>query len=360
MSEYEALAKHVLKKTLRIKAGENVIVETWNHGLPIAAEFVYQVRALGARSLLTFEDEETFWRSASTLPKAKQGKVGSHEWAAMKEADAYVFITGPADIGRMRELRDGYNAMTSYNDEWYDRAEKYRIRGARIGLGYVTEPRARIYGFDLEGWRRMLLDASTVDARELRRAGSKIRRLLSGKGHVEITAPNGTRFECDLAGRRAHLDDSSIAAAMEDGEAMASVPAGEVSVAPVEKSGQGTIRFDRPVASLGRWIRGLTFAFDGGRAKWSASENAQLLQSGWDRAKAGRDLLAGIDIGLNPRGRTGFLTDYIVAGNVYVAIGDNSDFGGKNEPGFGLASTLTGATVTIDGKAVVEGGRIAP
>ena len=78
MSEYEALAKSVLKRTLQVKAGENVIVETWNHGLPIAAEFVYQIRGLGARSLLFFEDEDTFWRSAATLPKAKQGKVGAH------------------------------------------------------------------------------------------------------------------------------------------------------------------------------------------------------------------------------------------------------------------------------------------
>ncbi len=65
MSEYEALAKNVLRKTLRVKAGENVIVETWNHGIPIAREFVFQIRALGARPLMTFEDEDAFWRSAA-------------------------------------------------------------------------------------------------------------------------------------------------------------------------------------------------------------------------------------------------------------------------------------------------------
>ena len=361
MSEYEALAKSVLKKTLHVKPKENVIVEAWSHGLPIAAEFVYQVRALGARSLLLFEDEDTFWRSAVTLPPSKQGKVGDHEWAAMKQADAYVFITGPADLAKIREVgTDKYNAMTAYNDEWYKRAEKYRIRGARIGLGYVTPQRARSYGFDLEAWRRMMLEASDVEPSVLLRNGRRIRKLLSGKGHVEVTAPNGTKFEFDLAGRTPELDDGVITEERLDaGENMASIPAGELSVAPDEKSGEGTIRFDRPVAYLGRWIRGVTVAFDHGRmTKWSAEENEDILRKSWNKATGDRDRLGGFEIGLNPKAETGFLQDFLVEGNVYIAIGDNEEFGGKNKTDFYLASTLTGATVAVNGTDVVRDGRI--
>jgi len=360
LSEYESLAKSVLRSSLHVKPGENVIVESWNHGVPIAAEFVYQIRAMGARSLFLLEDEETFWRSAATLPPSKQGKIGKHEWAALKEADAYVFITGPADIRKIREVGiDKYNAMTDYNDEWYKRAERYKIRGVRVGLGYVTPERAAAYGLDLEAWRRMMLDASAIDAADLRRAGRTAQRLLSGKGHVEITAPNGTRFACDLAGRKARLDDGVITPQLvEEGENMASVPAGELYVAPDEGSGEGTIRFDRPNAYTGRWMRGLTFGFDGGRAKWSAEENGELVQRQWAKGTEGRDQLGGLQIGLNPRVRTGFLQDYLAAGNVYVTIGDNDEFGGTNTSSFGLAGTLTGATVTIDGTAVVRNGRI--
>ena len=362
MSEYEALAKNVLKKTLRVKPGENVIVETWNHGIPIAREFVYQTRALGARPLLMFEDEEAFWRSASSIPKGKLGKVGSHEWAAMKEADAYVFISGPADINKMRELREGYNAMTAYNSEWYRRAEKYRIRGARVSLGYVSEQRARAYGFDLDAWRHMMLQASAVDPAVLRKNGARIQRLLSRKGHVVVSHPNGTRFEFDLTGRKAVLDAGVITKeTLDDGEVMTSIPAGELSVLPDVRSGEGTIRFDRPVASFGRFMRGLTVAFDRGRvAKWSAQDNEDILRPQWDKAKGGKDLLAGFQIGLNPEAQTGYLQDYLVAGNVYIAIGDSDEFGGKSTTDFYLASTLTGATVTVGGKPVVDGGRLVP
>ncbi|HLB67335.1 MAG TPA: aminopeptidase, partial [Thermoplasmata archaeon] len=263
MSEYEALAKSVIKRTLQVKPKENVIVECWNHGLPIATEFVYQLRAHGARSMLLLEDEETFWRGVATLPKSKLGQVGSHEWKAMGEADAYIFITGPADITKIRELgRDKYNAATEYNDEWYRRAKRNRLRGARIGLGYATEPRARAYGFDLAAWRAMLLEASAVDPREIVRRGRKLASILSKPGRVEITAPNGTRFSCDLVARKAGIEDGMITKEdLDRGDNMANIPAGEVYVVPDEKSGEGTIVFDRPVAYLGRWIKGITLAF---------------------------------------------------------------------------------------------------
>jgi len=363
LSDYESLAKSVIRRSLSVRPKENVIVETWNHGLPIAAEFVHQLRAVGARPMLLFEDEETYWRSVASLSPSKLGQVGSHEWKAMEGADAYIFVPGPADISKIRELGiDRYDAATAYNDEWYRRAKRGRIRGARIGLGYVTAPRASSYGFDLDAWRRMMIEASAVDPREIVRRGRRIAAALSGKGRVEITAPNGTRFSCDLVGRDPHLEDGVVTKDdLDRGDNMANIPAGEAYVVPDEKSGEGTIRFDRPVASLGRWIRGISLGFDGGRlTKWSATENEDLIRSQWSKAKGDRDRLGYLDFGLNPSARTGFLQDYIVAGNVYVAVGSNDEVGGRNKTSFFLGSTISGATVTVDGRTVLRNGSFAP
>jgi len=363
MSEYESLAKNVIKKTLRVKPKENVIVECWNHGLPIAAEFVYQLRAAGARPMLLFEDEPTVWRSIATLPKAKLGQVGEHEWKAVDAADAYVFIPGPADITKIRELgRDKWDAFTGYNSGWYDRAEKNRLRGARIALGYATQQRAAAYGFDLDAWRAMLLDASSVDPSEIARRGRKVQTLLSKKGHLEISAPNGTRFSCDLVGRKAGIDDGVVSKEdLDVGDIISNVPAGEAFVIPDETSAEGTIVFDRPAAYLGRWVKGISLAFDNGRlTKWSATENGNLLQEDWNTGKAGRDRLGFIDIGLNPRARQGFLQDVIAAGNVFVAAGNNEEIpGGKNKSDFSIGSSLTDATVVVNGTTIVKGGTLA-
>ena len=362
MSEYEALARNVIRRTLHVQPKENVIVESWNHGLPIATEIVYQVRAAGARPMFLFEDEDTYWRSVTTLPESKLGQVGSHEWKAIGEADAYVFLPGPADITKIREAGKKYSAATAYNDEWYRRAKRNRLRGARIGLGYVTEPRARAYGFDLPEWRTMMLQASSVDGREIVRKGRKVARALAKRGRVEITHPNGTRFACDLVGHPAGLEDGVVTKAdLDVGENMANLPAGEAFVVPDEKSGEGTIAFDRPIPWLGRWVRDVRIAFDGGRlTKFSASENEDFIRADWEEAKGPKDLLGYLDVGLNPKARSGFLQDAIVAGNVYVAVGSNDEVpGGKNKTDFFLGASLTGATVTIDERPVIRNGKLA-
>jgi len=362
VSEYEALAKNVIRRTLHIQPKENVIVETWNHGLPIATEIVYQARAAGARPMLLFEDEDTYWRSVKTLPESKLGQVGSHEWKAIAEADGYVFIPGPADITKIREAGKKYSAATAYNGEWYRRAKRNRLRGARLGLGYVTEPRARAYGFDLQDWRAMVLVASSVDGQQIVRAGRKVTHALAKKGRLEITHPNGTSFSCDLVGRPAGIEDGIVTKEdLDAGENMANLPAGEAFVVPDEKSGEGTIVFDRPIAYLGRLIRDVRVAFDGGRmVKFSASENEDIIRSDWNEAKGPKDLLGFLDIGLNPRARSGFLQDAIVAGSVFVAVGSNDEIpGGKNKTDFSLGASLTGATVTIDGRPVVRKGALA-
>jgi len=361
MSEYEALAKNVIRRTLHIQPKENVIVECWNHGLPIATEVVYQARAAGARPMLLLEDEDTYWRSVKTLPESKLGQVGSHEWKAIAEADGYVFIPGPADITKIREAGKKYSAATAYNDEWYRRAKRNRLRGARLGLGYVTEARARSYGFDLPAWREMVLAASSVDGQQIVRTGRKVTKALAKKGRVEISHPNGTQFSCDLVGNPAGIEDGIITKEdLDQGENMANLPAGEAFVVPDVKSGDGTIVFDQPIAWLGRWIRGVRVAFDGGRmTKFSASENEDLIRTEWEEAKGPKDLLGYLDIGLNPNARSGFLQDVIVAGNVYVAVGANDEVpGGKNKTDFYLGGSLTGANVTIDGREVIRSGNL--
>ena len=44
MFSYDAMVTNVLTSTLGIQPGDDVIVETWDHGLPIADAFIYKLR----------------------------------------------------------------------------------------------------------------------------------------------------------------------------------------------------------------------------------------------------------------------------------------------------------------------------
>ncbi len=360
MSEYSLLAKNVIRKSLRIQPKESVIVECWNHGLDAAREILYQVRAAGARPMLLFEDEETHWRSVEGLPAAKLGQVARSEWAALAEADAYVFLPGPADIARYRKNMEKSQAATAYNADWYKRAEKAGLRGARLLLGYVTRERASSYGYDYDAWRSMVLEASSADFAAVSRKGKKIAALLSREAEVEITAPNGTHLTFELKGRPARAEDGIVDPEdVKAGHIMVNVPPGYAVVMPDANSAEGTVVFDRPAPYLGANVSGLRFDFEGGHATWSAEANAELIRSWYDRSKGAKDRLAYLGIGLNPAARYGFLQDDLVIGAVEIDIGDNSEEGGRNKSDFGFGSRLSQATVRVGKKTLVDGGRLA-
>jgi len=111
MSEYEGFVRAVLRRSLRICPKENVIVESWNHGLDIAREFVYQLRAIGARPMNLVEDEEGYWRltgalsilvAAITLMVPVFHRFSREEVAAM-QAEADPLLVVEEELARVKK-----------------------------------------------------------------------------------------------------------------------------------------------------------------------------------------------------------------------------------------------------------------
>jgi len=207
----------------------------------------------------------------------------------------------------------------------------------------------------------MVLAASSADPTPIARRGRKVAALLSREAEVEITAPNGTHLTLDLKGRAAKVDDGIVDAHdVKAGDNMASVPPGSAYVAPDETSAEGTAVFDLPEPYLGMLARGIRMEFRDGKATWTAESGADLLRKQFEEAKGPKDRIGGISIGLNPDARYGFLQDDLVAGNVLLWIGDNSETGGRNKVDFAMSGRLSRATVRVGKKIVVQDGRLNP
>jgi len=70
--------------------------------------------------------------------------------------------------------------------------------------------------------------------------------------------------------------------------------------------------------------------------------------------------IAELGIGLNERAQLSGspLEDEKVLGTVHIGIGDNSTFGGKVSVPSHLDGIMLKPTLTLDGKIVIEGGRL--
>jgi leucyl aminopeptidase (aminopeptidase T) len=355
------IARQVLTKTLRLRRGESVIVESWTHMLPWARAFVLEARRMGVRPMVLYEDEETYWSSVESAKASDIGHMSDPELAALAKTQAYVFLWGPEDRPRFNALpSEQRQALQAYGDRWYEVAEKARLRGCRMELGRATASMARFYGVSWEGWQEELRQASLVDPKSLARDGARVAKALAKRGTVRISHANGTDLELQLVGRKPVVDDGIVDEQdVRSGNNLTSIPAGAVYVAVDEKHARGRFVANRSsflskgVVSGGRW------SFDEDRLKeFEYGEGAAVFQEPFEAAGAGRDQPGLISIGLNPKIRLSPGMEDLERGAVLLAIGSNTVYGGKTRIPFQSWLVLAGAHVEINGKVVAADGEI--
>jgi leucyl aminopeptidase (aminopeptidase T) len=356
------IARQVLTKTLRVRRGENVTIESWTEALPWAVPFVTEARRLGARPIMLYEDEPAFWEALATGASQATGQVGKHEWNALHETDAYVFFYGPSEWPRFDDLSPRQAAgVAAYNREWYRRAAKARLRGARMYLGRTSERAAERWKVDLRDWRDALLKASLADPTRMHQVGERIgRRLRAGK-QVRITHENGTDLTFRLGGFPVQLDDGLVDENdLRVGNNMANIPGGVVGVAIDHTSAGGSAVGNHRVYPEDGTADGLRWTFEDGRlTERSFTEGASIFESEHSKApKKGRDLLGYFSIGLNPQLSGCPQMEDQEIGSVLLRIGGNAFVGGKNPSPFAFWLVITGADVSIDDRPIVRNGAI--
>jgi leucyl aminopeptidase (aminopeptidase T) len=361
-----AFARNLLRNALRLSRGENLLIETWSETLPWAVSLSLEARVLGARPLLSLHDEPGFWRSQSEVPAGQLGRVGDHEWAALRSSSAYVYLYGPMDTVREEALpAEAARRIASNHHELMRLVEKYRVRMVRWDLGRTSPTWARRYGVDLGAWRRELIDAASVDPRSMQRAGQRVGDRLRRGREAVITHPNGTSLTLRLAHRSPKLDDGMIDEHdVRAGNLILVVPSGVVATTVAETFAEGTF-VSTGTGAL--WIREQeghlppgTWTFRGGALAGfdltgdGAPLRRELSRLGHPKLRPGL-----VSVGLNPRTSTIPLLFDQELGTITLEIGRNVQLGGRNRsPHVAAWVPLRGGTLEIDGQLVVHGGRI--
>ena len=93
----------------------------------------------------------------------------------------------------------------------------------------------------------------------------------------------------------------------------------------------------------------------------SAKSGIEPLKAAYDAAGPGRDALGVIDIGINPGIKSPERSPVHVwgkAGTVTAFVGNNTWAGGDNQVSFGIPVYSPGSSVTVDGKPLVQDGKL--
>jgi leucyl aminopeptidase (aminopeptidase T) len=360
--EADRLAREVLTTRLRLKPGENVTIEAYPTALPWAAGFVREARRAGAKPLLHYEDETSYWAGVKDGKSNLIGSPGAHEWAALAKTDVYIYFWGPEDQGRVARLPDATSGkLFAFNSKWYDVAHRAGVRGVRMGIARVTEPNARHWGVPIDTWRRELINATILDPKQFVGDSEKVLKAFERGHSVRVRHRNGTDLSLALAGRKARAPLGWVTAASLRAPfgMMANVPDGSVYVAVDESTADGTVVSNRMIGMFGEPVRGGRWTFRRGKlVRQSYATGAPSVRTSYAGGGKGRDRPAMLEVGLDPSIRVAPNLEENERGAVSIGVGGNVGFGGTTRSNFVAHLTVAGAELSIDGRAIVRGGRI--
>jgi leucyl aminopeptidase (aminopeptidase T) len=355
-------ARNIVTKYLKVRAGENAIVESWDHTMPMASAMVDEVRRVGGKVLLVHSDEGSWWRAIDRKQSRLLGQSSAPEWAALEAADLYVNFWGPGDTDRMEKLPDSADDAFDWNGPWYEVARRTGLRGVRMTTGFATEGRAKEWGVDLARWRESMLRASLTDPEEMAKSGARLCRALSRGKRVRITHSNGTDVEVALAGVAPRLTDGRphpYHKGDPPSGMLQGVPAGTVDVALDSETAEGSLRANRRTNIWWNWHAGGTLEFADGRVtSYSFEKGEEGFARQYRRGTVGKDRASVLKFGLNPAVKDVPNLETVECGSVSLQIGGNRYLRGTNKSSFFTWFSLAGPEIAIDGTPVIRAGRV--
>src|SRR5207247_8922033 len=92
------------------------------------------------------------------------------EHALAETETAHIYLGGPADARRMRDIPpEKFEANSLGGDRQHEPRKKRRVRGIDLPIGRSRTERAETYGLDYAGWPSSYDQAPALDLKEVTR-----------------------------------------------------------------------------------------------------------------------------------------------------------------------------------------------
>jgi leucyl aminopeptidase (aminopeptidase T) len=363
--DHRSVAEKVVAQSAGVNQGDLVLIFGSDEDIPLVEDIAVEVRKRGASPLISVGSNRLTRRMYDEVPPKYDSKASAMMMKLGGIADVIILT----ESGEGRTL-DGVppERIAAQGTAFAPVSELMRKRGVRtVALGnglYPSAERAEQFGISRDALADMMYGGVDADYQALQASGQQVRQMLAAGKELHITNPNGTDLKVGIAGRPITVNDGIISPEdRKKGGAATSVwlPAGEVYLTPVPGTGEGTVVVDQ-FFFQGKPIEELRLVFKGGKlTSMTAKDGLEPLQAAYDAGGPGKDVLGVIDVGINPSIKSPESSPVHVwgkAGTVTVVVGDNTWAGGSIQANFGLAAYAPGTTVTIDGKPLVQDGKL--
>ena len=367
-AEFEAIAERLVNQCAAIHEGDLVWIRGSTTNQELLENVAIRVRRRGAFPLLSVTTDELERRMYDEVPAIYDIQSPELTLKLARLIDVAITVTAEENPALFAGVPLERIAARSKAFEPVDRVMQSRnVRRVNLGNGlYPTAALARRFGISQDELSTIFWDGVNADLRKVQAAAATVKTYLATGSTVRITNKNGTDLKMRIERRPVHVSAGAIT--QDDIRAGGAacqtwLPAGEVYLAPIPGTAEGTVVVDRHFFQ-GREIRGLRLTLRNGRmTAMTAKSGLEPLKKLYDASGAGKDQFAAIDIGVNPNVRipsNSRMVAWMASGMISVGIGDNTWAGGENTCGFGFYVHLPGSTLAVDGKTLVDQGILKP
>lgn len=344
----EKLASVLLNHSLKVKAGENLIIRSNYNGKPLVDE-VYKQAVKAGLNVFThvlINEHSKFFMENATQNQLDHMNIFLEE--VYEKADAFVVIEAPDNVKYLSKVESTKNMM--YNKAASPLVKKITAK-RWVMTNYATHSFAQEADMSLEEYEDMLFDATLVDYQQMDREMDKIIKLFDNSDQVRIVGKD-TDLTFSIKGR------SGIKCSGTN-----NIPDGEVFYAPITESANGHIYYEFPAIRYGVQVDGIRLEFkDGKVVKATADKNEEFLNKILDTDDGAR-FLGEFGIGVNygiQKFIKNILFDEKIGGTIHLAVGNAyEESGGENRSMVHwdmIKELRVDGEIYVDGKLVQKNG----
>ncbi len=205
--------------------------------------------------------------------------------------------------------------------------------------------------------RSTMVRCLSANAKKVVELTERVKNALENGKEIHVISKNGTNVKMNIDGRRIIPSTGVLKNRGDSGN----LPSGEVYLAPVEGSTNGTIVFDGSIAGIGILKNPVTVTVkDGYAIKFSGKTEAKHLQKMLEKVGTNARAIAEFGIGTNYKAKIigHILEDEKVLGTVHIAFGNNLSMGGVIDVPIHIDGLIKKPTVLIDDIVIMDMGKL--
>ncbi len=360
----EAVAKRLVQSA-GIAQGDLVRISGSTKDLPLLGAIALEVTKAGGASFFALNSDELVRRTCHEVPAERDAGNAAATLKLIAAMTADISVSSGSNPGLCSDVDPA--RLAARGKAFQEANAAYNKAGIKaINLGNGMEPadwRAKRFGITPAQLSSLYWNGINVEPAKVKEAAAPIVRGLAGK-RLTVNAVNGTSVSMSIEGRPVLFSDGLVTSEMaKKGQTLVAwLPAGDVYLVAVPGSAEGTVVVDR------FWyhekpIDGLTLTIKGGKIVEMQAKSGPLEQFKRDYEGSGgaKDAVGVVNIGTNPNLRSpagSKVNATPVWGTVSIMTGDTSWAGGPDVSSWNFIGFVPAATVTVDGKVLVDKGEL--